>query len=101
MSGEQRDESLSPTAQQSQGAFDPSTGRRQVESPYLTAREAVEYLRLSSVRALYGLVAEHGLPYGRRGRIYLFDKRKLDRWIEMGGRVEQESASVFGRRRRV
>lgn len=70
-----------------------------MSSPYLTVKEAVSYLRLGSESALYRLIREHRLPYGRRGRIYLFDTRKLDRWIESNGLVEQESASTFGRKR--
>jgi hypothetical protein len=33
-----------------------------VTSPYLTAREAIVYLRLNSQSALYRLVREHHLP---------------------------------------
>lgn len=58
---------------------------REISSPYLTAKETVEYLRLGSLTALYRLIHEHRLPYGRRGRTYIFDKRKLDRWVEMSG----------------
>lgn len=54
---------------------------REVQSPYLTAAEAVIYLRLGSLSALYRLVREHRLPHGRRGRLHLFDKRDLDAWI--------------------
>ncbi len=49
-------------------------------SPYLTAEEAVAYLRLGSSSALYRLVREHRLPFCRRGRLYLFDTRELDAW---------------------
>lgn len=56
-----------------------------VDSPYLTSREAIRYLRLDKLRsphsALYRLIAEHQLPYGRRGGLYLFDTRELDAWI--------------------
>jgi len=92
MSGQQRGQPLTALPQHPQ---------RTLDSPYLSAQECVQYLRLPSLRALYRLIAEHGLPYGRRGRIYLFDVRKLDRWIEMGGRVEQVSASAFGQKQRV
>jgi len=51
------------------------------ESPYLTATEAMAYLRLGSQSALYRLVREHRLPYCRRGRLYLFDTRELDAWV--------------------
>lgn len=67
---------------------------RHVDTPYLTAHECVIYLRLGSLRALYRLLNEHQLPHGRRGRIYLFDKRKLDRWVESCG-----IADSFGRRK--
>lgn len=49
-------------------------------SPYLTAGEAIAYLRLGSESALYRLVREHHLPHCRRGRLYLFDVRELDAW---------------------
>ncbi len=58
---------------------------RQVDSPYLTALEAVAYLRLGSLTALYRLAKDHRLPYGRRGRLYIFDTRKIDRWVESSG----------------
>jgi len=67
-------------------------------SPYLTAAEAIAYLRLNSQSALYRLVREHRLPFCRRGRLYLFDTRELDAWahghssaIEMA-RAQRRSA---------
>jgi len=51
-----------------------------VVSPYLTAAEAVVYLRLKSSSALYWLVREQALPFCRRGRLYLFDTREIDAW---------------------
>jgi excisionase family DNA binding protein len=50
-------------------------------SPYLTSKEAVEYLKLGSESALYRLIREHRLPTCRRGRLYLFDTRELDAWV--------------------
>jgi len=50
-------------------------------SPYLNAREMVDYLRLGSVDALYRLVNQHRLPYYRRGKQYLFDRREVDAWV--------------------
>jgi excisionase family DNA binding protein len=52
-----------------------------VESPYLTASEAMAYLKLESSSALYRLVKQHRLPTCRRGRLYLFDRRELDAWL--------------------
>jgi excisionase family DNA binding protein len=51
-----------------------------MESPYLLADEAAAYLRLGSTDALYYLIKQHGLPFCRRGRLYLFDRRELDAW---------------------
>lgn len=50
-------------------------------SPYKTAREAVDYLRLTSLSSLYHLIRQQGLPHVRRGGRYLFDVRELDRWL--------------------
>lgn len=58
-----------------------------VESPYLTAWEAIAYLRLPTTAkdkgksALYALMREHRLPYLRCGRNYRFDRRELDAWL--------------------
>jgi excisionase family DNA binding protein len=52
-----------------------------ITSPYLTAREAIAYLKLGSESALYRLVREHRLPFCRRGRLYLFDTREVDAWV--------------------
>lgn len=54
---------------------------RAVDSPYLTSEEAVAYLRLGSSSALYRLIREHRLPYGRLGRQLRFDKRELDAFV--------------------
>lgn len=52
-----------------------------VASPYLTSWEAVDYLKLPSLSALYTLIREHGLPAHHRGRLRLFDVRELDAWV--------------------
>jgi hypothetical protein len=51
-----------------------------LQSPYLTAREAMTYLKLRSRSALQHLIVNHRLPYCRRGRVLLFDVRELDAW---------------------
>jgi excisionase family DNA binding protein len=59
---------------------------RTVNSPYLTSEQAIVYLRLDGLNspksALYRLIAEHRLPHGRRGKLYLFDARELDAWVK-------------------
>lgn len=52
-----------------------------IDSPYLTAREAMAYLKVESPQSLYRLVMEHRLPAHRRGRLYLFDRREIDLWV--------------------
>jgi len=52
-----------------------------MESPYLTAKETIAYLRLGSESALYRLIREHRMPFCRKGRLYLFDTRDLDAWL--------------------
>lgn len=79
-----------------------TTGARHAapESPYLTSKEAIHYLRLDTLRspfsALYRLINEHKLPHGRRGGLFLFDKRELDAWIRDSGM--HEPAIVVTRR---
>jgi len=52
-----------------------------IASPYLTAREAQEYLRLGSPNALYRLITQHKLPFCRRGGRYVFHRDELDVWL--------------------
>lgn len=51
-----------------------------IDSPYLTAREAMAYLKVNSSSALYRLIREHRMPFCRIGRLYRFDTRELDAW---------------------
>lgn len=72
---------LAPTTEPRTGALDIAGQPRQILTPYLSAREAIEYLRLPSVVALYHLIRDQRLPTLRRGRSYLFDTRELDAWL--------------------
>lgn len=65
----------------------PLASEPRIESPYLTAKEASEYLRFASVTALYSAVKKAGIPHVTRGRTLLFHKERLDRWLETGSRV--------------
>jgi excisionase family DNA binding protein len=60
-------------------------------SPYLTTKEATEYLRLGSTRALRWMIAEHHLPFCRLGRHYRFDTRELDAWLRGHGSAIERS----------
>lgn len=54
---------------------------RPVDSPYLTSHEALQYLRLRTLSALYSHMRDNRLPYQRVGRSLRFDKRELDAWM--------------------
>lgn len=77
-----RPQAVAPTAEQRTGALHVPDQPRQVVTPYLTADEAIVYLRLGSESALYRLIREHRLPSRRRGRNYIFDVRDLDAWTQ-------------------
>jgi len=66
-------------------------------TPYLTADEARNYLRLNSLDALYRLVKQHRLPFCRRGRLYLFHREELDAWLR-GFNSELERVRASRRR---
>lgn len=56
-------------------------GAREIVSPYLTSKEALVYLRLGSLSALYTHIRENGLPTCRCGGNLRFDTRELDAWM--------------------
>ena len=49
---------------------------------WLTAREAVMYLRLPSLGALRNLVYRRKIPYSKLGKLLRFERRALDRFLE-------------------
>ena len=49
---------------------------------WLTSREAVVYLRLSSVGALRNLVYRRKIPFVKLGRNLRFNREALDRFLE-------------------
>lgn len=56
---------------------------------YLTATEAIEYLRLNTdnrdpAERLRNLVRRQGLPCIRRGRLLLFRRSAIDAWASGG-----------------
>jgi excisionase family DNA binding protein len=53
--------------------------------PYLTAADAIAYLKLGSSSALYRLIREHHLPTCRVGRLYRFDRVEVDAWAHGHG----------------
>jgi len=65
----------------------------------MTAAETIAYLRLHSDSALYRLVREHGLPYCRRGRLYLFDVREVDAWTHGHGSAIEWARSARAHKR--
>lgn len=54
-----------------------------MEPRYLSPTDVVAYLRLPSLKALYGLVERKQIPYTRLGRRTLrFDRVELDLWLK-------------------
>jgi len=56
--------------------------RMLTREPYLTPAEAIVYLKLGSLSALYRLIREHRLPFRRIGRRYRFERADLDAWAQ-------------------
>lgn len=56
-----------------------------VETEWMDAAEAAEYLRLRSVRALYDHVRRGRVPGHRLGRLLRFRRSELDAVLEKGG----------------
>jgi excisionase family DNA binding protein len=54
-----------------------------VESPYLTAQEAAEYLRFPSAHAFRMAIDKFGIPYIQRGRQLFFTKPQLDEFMSV------------------
>ena len=48
---------------------------------YLGRREAQEYLSVTK-DTLYQLVKKRSIPYGKRGKTLVFDRIKLDEWLD-------------------
>jgi len=55
--------------------------RAAIDSPYLTAAEAVAYLKLRTKQALYYHIKENNLPVCRLGSTLRFDRADLDAWV--------------------
>lgn len=74
---QQRTEASPFPAEVGDQPFQPSPAR-----PYLTSQQAVAYLSLGSLSALYRAIREQGLPFCRIGSgAYRFDYRELDGWL--------------------
>ena len=57
-----------------------------VDTPWLTLKEAAEYLRYPTnrkgLKAFWMFAARMNLPRVKRGRSLLFDRRDLDDWLK-------------------
>jgi excisionase family DNA binding protein len=51
----------------------------------MTPAEVIDYLQIGSFSALYRLIADHRLPFGRVGRRYRFRRDHIDAWMEVRG----------------
>lgn len=61
-------------------------------TPYLTAAEAVSYLKLNTKQALYHHIKFNALPVCRIGSTLRFDTRELDAWLRGTTALEQRRA---------
>jgi excisionase family DNA binding protein len=59
---------------------------------WLTSREATEYLRLPSVGALRQLVYRRRIPFSKMGRSLRFNRRELDRFLEISTYPKRRNA---------
>jgi excisionase family DNA binding protein len=50
-------------------------------TPYLTSQQAIAFLELPSLGALYWHIKENRLPYGRVGGRYRFRQVELEAWV--------------------
>ncbi len=49
---------------------------------YMNHREAAKYLGIDE-RKLYKLVAKEYIPYGKRGKSLIYDRVRLDDWVDI------------------
>lgn len=54
-----------------------------MDSPYLTMKEAAEYLRMNE-EVLRRYAVEGRIPHGKTGKKYVFHKDELDSWVKEG-----------------
>lgn len=81
-------QAVTPKPEQKTGALDVPHQPRQVITPYLDSHEAVVYLRLGSLSALYSHIRENKLPTLRAGGNLRFDARELDAWLRGRSAIE-------------
>lgn len=62
-----------------------ANGAREFRYGWIAAPAAMAHLGIGSRSALYRLIAEHRLPYGRVGRRYRFRRCDLDQWTSVCG----------------
>ena len=60
------------------------------DSPYLTSREALAYLKLPSLSSLYSHIRENALPVCRAGNELRFDTRELDVWLRRNRGIDDK-----------
>lgn len=72
-------------AEQSSRALDTANQAREFRYGWIPPHAAMAHLGIHSLSALYRLITEHGLPFGRVGRRYRFRRDHLDQWTERRG----------------
>lgn len=59
---------------------DSADERREFLYGWINTRTAMRHLGVTSINAVYRLIEEQRLPYGRVGRAYRFRRIDLDHW---------------------
>lgn len=54
---------------------------------WLTPAQAMTYLQIESLSALYRLIHQQRLPFGRMGKRYRFSPTQMDQWLASRGGV--------------
>lgn len=64
----------------------------------MTTKEVAEYLRLHEI-TVCKYASEGTIPAVRLGRVWRFDKDKIDEWIAKGARIEKGEKKPSNRRK--
>ena len=70
---------------------------------YLTIEEVAKYINMA-VSSVYGFVHTKRIPYIKKGKRLIFEKSKIDEWLQSGRRrttqeIEENATSRFIKRK--
>lgn len=76
---------LKPVQSRTEIRADRDHGSQEFRYGWIGPNEALRHLGLHSLSALYRLIKEWELPFGRMGNRYRFRRADLDHWITVRG----------------